>query len=310
VATRPSIGAWVTYGLGTENQNLPGFIAIGPGPLIEGARQYGAGFLPAAYQGTFVSDLHHPIRNLKNNRVDADRQRQELDVLKRLNNLHSKARAEDNRLNARIESFELAFRMQSQAPDAFDLSRETDAVKARYGIDRKETETFGRQCLLARRLVERGVRFIQLYHTTGGFQPWDQHSDLKGGHGRNALATDRPIAGLLEDLEARGLLDDTLVIWGGEFGRTPAAEGTNGRDHHPFGFSMWLAGGGVRGGMAYGATDEFGWDAVENPVHVHDLHATILYLLGLDHEKLTYRHTGRDYRLTDVYGKVVKGIVA
>ncbi len=310
VATRPSIGAWVTYGLGSENQNLPGFIAIGPGPLIEGARQYGAGFLPAAYQGTFVSDLHHPIRNLKNDRVDPDRQRQELDVLKRLNNLHSKARAEDNRLNARIESFELAFRMQSQAPDAFDLSPETDAVKARYGIDRKETETFGRQCLLARRLVERGVRFIQLYHTTGGFQPWDQHSDLKGGHGRNALATDRPIAGLLEDLAARGLLNDTLVIWGGEFGRTPAAEGTNGRDHHPFGFSMWLAGGGVRGGMAYGATDEFGWDAVENPVHVHDLHATILYLLGLDHEKLTYRHTGRDYRLTDVYGKVVKGIVA
>jgi hypothetical protein len=310
VATRPSIGAWVTYGLGTENQNLPGFIAIGPGPLIEGARQYGPGFLPAAYQGTFVSDLDKPIRNLKNDRVGLDRQRQELDMLKRLNNLHSDARAEDNRLNARIESFELAFRMQSQAPDAFDLSRETDTVKARYGIDRKETETFGRQCLLARRLVERGVRFVQLYHTTGGFQPWDQHSDLKGGHSRNALATDRPIAGLLEDLEARGLLANTLVIWGGEFGRTPAAEGSNGRDHHPYGFSMWLAGGGVRGGMAYGATDEFGWDAVENPVHVHDLHATILYLLGLDHERLTYRHTGRDYRLTDVYGNLVKKIVA
>lgn len=310
VATRPSIGAWVTYGLGTENQNLPGFVAIGPGPLIEGARQYGAGFLPATYQGTFVSDLQNPIRNLKNSVVGADRQRQELNALKRLNNLHSADRAEDSRLSARIESFELAYRMQSQAPDAFDLSRETDAVKHRYGIDRKETETFGRQCLLARRLVERGVRFVQLYHTTGGFQPWDQHSDLKGGHAKNALATDLPIAGLLEDLKARGLLDDTVVIWGGEFGRTPTAEGSNGRDHHPYGFTMWLAGGGVRGGMAYGATDEFGWDAIENPVHVHDLHATILHLLGLDHEKLTYRHTGRDYRLTDVYGKVVQAILA
>ena len=182
-----------------------------------------------------------------------------------------------------------------QAPDAFDLTRETDRVQQLYGIDRKETETFGRQCLLARRLVERGVRFVQLYHTTGGFQPWDQHSDLKGGHAKNALATDRPIAGLLEDLRARGLLDDTLVIWGGEFGRTPAAEGTNGRDHHPYGFTMWLAGGGVRGGMTHGETDEFGWDAVQDRVHVHDLHATILHLLGLDHEKLTYRHAGRDY---------------
>lgn len=309
VATRPSIGAWVTYGLGTENQNLPGFIAIGPGPLIEGARQYGSGFLPATFQGTFVSDLQNPIRNLKNDRIDPDRQRQELEALKRLNNLHSESRAEDSRLNARIESFELAYRMQSQAPDAFDLSRETNAVKARYGIDRKETDTFGRQCLLARRLVERGVRFVQLYHTSGGFQPWDQHSDLKGGHAKNAMATDLPIAGLLEDLRARGLLNETLVIWGGEFGRTPAAEGANGRDHHPYGFTMWLAGGGVRGGMTYGATDEFGWDAVENPVHIHDLHATILHLLGLDHEKLTYRYSGRDYRLTDVYGKVVKEIV-
>jgi hypothetical protein len=309
VATRPSIGAWITYGLGTENQNLPGYIAIGPGPLIEGARQYGAGFLPATYQGTFVSDSQNPIRNLKSDRVGPGRQREELDALRRLNNLHQVDRTDDSRLNARIESFELAYRMQAQAPDAFDLTRETNAVKARYGIDRKETETFGRQCLLARRLVERGVRFVQLYHTTGGFQPWDQHSDLKGGHAKNALATDLPIAGLIEDLRARGLLEDTLVIWGGEFGRTPTAEGTNGRDHHPYGFTMWLAGGGIRGGMAYGSTDEFGWDAVENPVHVHDLHATILHLLGLDHEKLTYRHSGRDYRLTDVYGKVVKAIM-
>jgi Protein of unknown function (DUF1501) len=309
VSTRPSLGAWVTYGLGTENRNLPGFIAVGPGPLIEGARQYGAAFLPAAYQGTFVSDLSNPIRNLKNLQVSPDRQRSELDALRRLNEMHLARRPDDSRLSARIESFELAYRMQSEAPDAFDISRETDATKRLYGIANAATEVFGRQCLLARRLVERGVRFVQLYHTTGGFQPWDQHSDLKGGHANNAFATDQPIAGLLRDLQARGLLDDTLVIWGGEFGRTPAAQGTDGRDHHPYGFTMWLAGGGVRGGLAYGATDEFGWDAVEDRVHVHDLHATILHLLGLNHEKLTYRHAGRDYRLTDVYGNVVKGIL-
>ena len=310
VATRPSLGSWVTYGLGTENQNLPGFIAIGPGPLIEGARQYGAAFLPAAHQGTFVSDLKDPIKNLKNSTVTPERQRLELDALRKLNELHGAERADDSRLSARIESFELAYRMQVQAPDAFDLTRETDKTQKLYGLDRKETETFGRQCLLARRLVERGVRFVQLYHTTGGFQPWDQHGDLKGGHSKNALATDFPIAGLLKDLKARDLLKDTLVIWGGEFGRTPAAEGTDGRDHHPFGFTMWLAGGGVKGGMAYGETDEFGWDAVQGRVHVHDLHATILHLLGLDHEKLTYRHTGRDFRLTDVSGTPVKAILS
>ncbi len=310
VATRPSLGAWVTYGLGTENQNLPGFVAIGPGPLIEGARQYGAGFLPASFQGTFVSDLRNPIRNLKNDRVSPTRQRRDLDALRRLNDLHREARAEDSRLGARIESFELAYRMQQQAPDAFDLAGETEATRRVYGLDQESTAVFGRQCLLARRLVERGVRFVQLYHTTGGFQPWDQHSDLKGGHTRNALATDRPIAGLLQDLKSRGLLDETLVIWGGEFGRTPTAEGQDGRDHHPYGFSMWMAGGGVRGGMVHGATDEYGWDAVEDRVHVHDLHATILHLLGLDHEKLTYRHSGRDFRLTDVYGNVIKKIIA
>jgi hypothetical protein len=201
--------------------------------------------------------------------------------------------------------------MQSEAPEAFDLTTETETTARLYGLDQPATETFGRQCLLARRLVERGVRFVQLYHTTGGFQPWDQHSDLKGGHEKNATATDRPISGLLRDLKARGLLADTLVVWGGEFGRTPAREGkADGRDHHPFGFTMWLAGGGVRGGLAYGATDEFGWDAVENRVHVHDLHATILHLLGLDHKRLTYRFAGRDYRLTDVYGEVVDGILA
>ena len=310
VATRPSLGAWVTYGLGTENQNLPGFIAIGPGPLIEGARQYGSSFLPASYQGTFVSDLDHPIRNLRKDRPGLESQRQDLDTLRRLNELQLGRRREDSRLSARIDAFELAYRMQVEAPDAFDLSRESEITKRQYGLDQDETRLFGRQCLLARRLAERGVRFIQLYHTTGGFQPWDQHGDLKGGHTKNARATDQPIAALLQDLNARGLLDDTLVVWGGEFGRTPAAQGNDGRDHHPCGFTMWLAGGGVRGGMAHGATDEYGWDAVENRVHVHDLHATILHLLGLDHEKLTYRSSGRDYRLTDVYGNVVKEILS
>jgi len=311
VFSRPSLGSWVTYGLGSENENLPGFMAIGPGPLIEGARQYGASFLPAAHQGTFVSDLDHPIRNLANSKVAAAQQRRDLDALARFNELHRANRADDSRLAARIAAFELAYRMQSEAPEAFDLTSETAATRRLYGLDEPATGVFGRQCLLARRLVERGVRFVQLYHTTGGFQPWDQHSDLKGGHEKNALATDLPVAGLLTDLQSRGLLEETLVIWGGEFGRTPAREGTaNGRDHHPDGFTMWLAGGGVKGGLIHGATDEFGWDAIEGRVHVHDLHATILHLLGLDHERLTYRHAGRDYRLTDVSGTVVRDILA
>jgi len=309
VSSRPSMGAWITYGLGTENQNLPGFVAIGPGPLIEGARQYGASFLPASYQGTFVSDLDNPIRNLKTSSLKTSDPRSQLDALKRLNEIHAAQRAEDGRFAARIASFELAYRMQSEAPEAFDLSGESEATRKLYGIDQNHTAIFGKQCLLARRLVERGVRFVQLYHTTGGFQPWDQHGELKSGHEKNAAATDLPIAGLLQDLKSTGLLEDTLVIWGGEFGRTPAAQGTDGRDHHPYGFTMWLAGGGVRGGMTYGATDELGWDAVENPVHVHDLHATILHLLGMDHERLTYRYAGRDFRLTDVSGKVVDKII-
>ena len=311
VATRPSLGAWVTYGLGTENQNLPGFIAVGPGPLIEGARQYGAAFLPAAYQGTFVSDLKNPIRNLKNAQVSPDRQRRELDALRRLNEMHldqPRRTTAGSVPGSNRSSSPIACRARHPMPSTSRARPRRPSVCT--GSATTATDVFGRQCLLARRLVERGVRFVQLYHTTGGFQPWDQHSDLKGGHARNALATDRPIAGLLQDLQARGLLEETLVIWGGEFGRTPAAEGTDGRDHHPYGFTMWLAGGGVRGGLAYGATDEFGWDAVEDRVHVHDLHATILHLLGLNHEKLTYRHTGRDYRLTDVYGNVVKGVIA
>ncbi len=309
VLSRPSLGSWITYGLGTENQNLPGFIAIGPGPIIEGARQYGASFLPATYQGTFVTNLAEPLRNLHSG-VSQDQQRRELDALASLNSLHREQRADDDRLRARVASFELAFRMQAEAPEAFDLTGESPATNNAYGVDRPETATFGRQCLLARRLVERGVRFVQLYHTTDGFQPWDQHSGLKAGHDKHALATDLPIAGLLADLKKRGLLEDTLVIWGGEFGRTPTAEGKDGRDHHPFGFSMWLAGGGIRGGMTYGATDELGWDAIEDRMHVHDLHATILHLLGLDHQRLTYRFAGRDFRLTDVHGNVAKKIIA
>ena len=309
VFSRPSVGAWVTYGLGTENQNLPGFVAIGPGPIIEGARQYGASFLPAAYQGTLISNPAEPLRNLASTQVNRVRQRRELDALSQLNKLHRDQWDNNDAQSARMESFELAFRMQTEAPEAFDLSGETLATNHQYGVDRPETEQFGRQCLLARRLVERGVRFVQLYHTTGGFQPWDQHSGLKAGHEKNALATDRPIAGLLTDLKARGLLQDTLVVWGGEFGRTPTAEGKDGRDHHPFGFTMWMAGGGVRGGMAFGATDEFGWDAIENRMHVHDLHATMLHLLGLDHESLTYRFAGRDFRLTDVHGRVAHEII-
>ena len=309
VFSRPSMGSWILYGLGTVNDNLPGFIAIGPGPIIEGARQYGSGFLPATYQGTFIRDLQEPIRNLKNHHSTASQQRLDLDALRALNELHRASRLEDSRLNARIKSFELAFRMQMEAPEAFDLAREGPRTQRLYGLDNEKTAVFGRQCLMARRLVERGVRFVQLYDTTGGFQPWDQHGELKSGHEANALRTDRPIAGLLRDLKQRGLLEETLVIWGGEFGRTPAAQG-DGRDHHPYGFTMWLAGGGVRGGMRYGKTDDLGWDAVEDRMHVHDFHATILHLMGLDHTALTYRFAGRDYRLTDVFGEVATGIIA
>ena len=310
VSSRPSLGSWITYGLGTENRNLPGFVAIGPGPIIEGARQYGASFLPATYQGPCVSSMDQPLKNLGSS-VGPSQQRRELNSLLRLNELHRTRREDDSRLNARIDSFELAYRMQTAAPEAFSLAGETAETGKLYGLDQPATELFGKQCLLARRLVERGVRFVELYHTTGGFQPWDQHSDLKGGHEKNAMATDLPIAGLLKDLKQRGLLDETLVLWGGEFGRTPAREGTaNGRDHHPYGFTMWMAGGGIKPGIVYGATDEYGWDVVEKPVHVHDLHATILHLLGLNHEHLTYRFAGRDFRLTDVYGEVVSGILA
>ena len=312
--SRPSMGSWLLYGLGSENQDLPGFVVLSPAQPAQGAPLWGSSFLPAAYQGTLVSDLKTPVANLGNPRFSTAQQREQLDVLAQLNQLHAAQREEDSRLSARIASFELAFRMQAQAPEAFDVERESPETKKLYGLDDPVTETFGRQCLMARRLSERGVRMVQVYHTATSkrtsCQLWDQHSGLKTELPNNCAAVDKPIAGLLRDLKARGLLQDTLVVWGGEFGRTPTAEGDNGREHHPFGFTMWLAGGGIKGGIVHGATDEFGWNATENPVHVHDLHATILHQLGLDHEKLTYRYSGRDFRLTDVSGKVVREILA
>jgi hypothetical protein len=312
--SRPSMGSWLTYGLGSENQNLPGFVVISPAQPAQGAPLWSSSFLPAAYQGTLVSDLRNPIADLANPLLPRDRQRRQLDTLKQLNELHKAAREEDTRLSARIESFELAFRMQSRAPEAFDVEGESEETKKLYGIGDGPTDIFGRQCLMARRLSERGVRMVQVYHTQtdkrSSCQLWDQHSGLKTGLRENCLATDKSIAGLLKDLKGRGLLDDTLVVWGGEFGRTPTAEGADGREHHPFGFTMFLAGGGIRGGMTYGATDEFGWHAIEDRVHVHDLHATILHLMGIDHERLTYRYSGRDFRLTDVHGNVVRDMLA
>jgi len=312
--SRPSLGSWLLYGLGSENQDLPGFVVISPSQPAQGAPLWSSSFLPASYQGTLVSDLANPIANLKNPRFTPSQQREQIDTLNQLNAIHLRQREEDSRLSARIASFELAFRMQARAPEAFDVANESEATKKLYGLDDKVTETFGKQCLMARRLSERGVRMVQVYHTTtarrSSCQLWDQHSGLKAELPNNCAAVDKPIAGLLKDLKARGLLEDTLVVWGGEFGRTPTAEGTDGREHHPFGFTMWLAGGGIRGGLAFGATDEFGWHAVENKVHVHDLHATILHLMGINHEKLTYRYSGRDFRLTDVSGKVVTEILA
>jgi hypothetical protein len=305
--SRPSLGSWVSYGLGTENQNLPSFVVSAPAPPFQGAPLWSSSFLPAQFQGTWVRDAAHPIADLKPT-GELARQRTKLDFLREMNDRHKQDRLNQSTLHGRIESFELAFRMQAAAPEAFDLSRESAATQAAYGLDQKPTEVFGRQCLLARRLVERGVRFVQLYDTgTGG---WDHHGDIRNSLPARCRGVDQPIAALLQDLKQRGLLQDTLVVWGGEFGRTPTAEGADGREHHPFGFTMWLAGGGIQGGMTFGTTDEFGWHAVENKVHVHDLHATILHLMGLDHERLTYRYGGRDYRLTDVHGRVVRDVLA
>ncbi len=311
--SRPSLGSWLTYGIGSENQNLPGFVVISPARPSQGAPLWSSSFLPAAYQGTLVSDLSNPIANLTNGSFSREAQRAQLDALQQINMLHQAKREEDSRLNARIESFELAYRMQSQAPEAFDMKSESAETLKAYGVGEPATDIFGRQCLMARRLVERGVRVVQVYHTQtskrSSCQIWDQHGGLKTELPLNCSASDQPVAALIKDLKARGMLEDTLVVWGGEFGRTPTAEGTDGREHHPFGFTMFLAGGGVKGGITYGATDDFGWHAVENRVHVHDLHATILHLMGIDHEKLTYRYSGRDYRLTDVHGKVIRGLL-
>lgn len=311
---RPSMGAWVTYGLGSENENLPSFLTICPTLAHGGVNNWGAAFLPAWTQGTPIGNASVPseraaVRHIHPG-VDVKQQRKQLDLLGEINREHFVRNGAAPELEGRIHAFELAFRMQMEMPEAQDISGESDVTKRLYGLDDPVTANFGRQCLLARRFVERGVRFVQVTHSDGEVQ-WDQHGNLRKGHAKNALEVDKPIAGLLRDLKGRGLLEDTLVLWGGEFGRTPVSQGgRDGRDHNPEGFTMWLAGGGVKSGMAYGATDEHGWFAVENKVHIHDLHATILALLGLDHEQLTFRHAGRDFRLTDVHGHVVRGIFA
>ena len=307
--SRPSLGSWLTYGLGAENQNLPSFVVVSPAAVFQGAQLWASSFLPSAYQGTLVRDLNHPIENLDDPTGTLDRQRAKLDALRKLNDLNKAGSEIEGQLDARIASFELAFRMQREAPEAFDLSRETATMHQMYGTDQPESELFGKQCLLARRLVERGVRFVHLFNAPVN-NTWDQHGNLKEDLPKRCRAVDQPIAALLNDLKARGLLEDTLILWGGEFGRTPTAEGTNGREHHPFGFTMWLAGGGIRGGIVHGATDDYGWHAVQDKVHVHDLHATILHQMGFDHTRLTYRFGGRDYRLTDVFGNVVREIIA
>jgi Protein of unknown function (DUF1501) len=307
---RPSFGSWVTYGLGSENQNLPGFIAMCPGgyPIVA-TQNWRAGFLPGAYQGTYIDTKHTEIQklieNIQNGNLPLDEQRKQLDFAQRLNRRHLETRAFDPQLEARIQSFELAYRMQSEAAEAFDISREPQAIRDAYTSGLQ-----GRQLLITRRLLERGVRFVQVW--SGAGQPWDNHDNLEKQHRQLATDWDAPIAAFLTDLKQRGLLDSTLVMWGGEFGRTPVAElpALNGRDHNHYGFSMWLAGGGARGGYVHGATDDFGFAAVTDKVHVHDLHATLLHLLGFDHTKLTYRYAGRDFRLTDVHGRVVKELLA
>ena len=311
---RPSIGSWLSYGLGTENQNLPGFVVLAPRRPVVGPHLWSNSFLPGAHQGMAVNTqdmkVEKLVANLNHPRLTRPEQKEQLDLLASLNKLHAERRDRDAALDAQIRAMEVAFAMQTEAADAFDIDREPPHVRAMYG-----DTLFGRQCLLARRLSERGVRFVQAYYLTpGGNQPWDTHANNDDGHRKLCADSDKATAALLTDLRQRGLLDDTLVIWGGEFGRTPYAQpndkGKHGRDHHHTAFSMVLAGGGVRGGLTYGASDEVGMHAVENRVHVHDLHATVLHLLGIDHEKLTYRYSGRDFRLTDVHGEVVKGIIA
>jgi hypothetical protein len=306
---RPSLGAWTLYGLGTENENLPGFVTITPSGASGGAQNYGSSFLPAIYQGTRIGVEGRPlagaeIRNLKSPLAPAV-QRAELDLVQRLNRERLRRDVFNPAVEGVIESYELAFRMQREMPQVMDLTGESEATQKLYGLDDEATADFGRKCLLARRLVEAGVRFVEISHGD-----WDQHTNLTAALGANCHSVDQPIAALLTDLKERGLLKDTLVIWGGEFGRTPHAQGNDGRDHNNKAFSLWMAGGGVKAGYAHGETDDYGYEAVIDPVHIHDLHATILHLLGLDHERLTYRYAGRDFRLTDVHGHVVKQIVS
>jgi hypothetical protein len=308
---RPAMGSWITYGLGTENSNMPGFLTICPTQSHGGANNFGSAFLPAPYAGTAIGSVGIPARDARipfitNTETPRAIQRKEIDHSQKLNRQQLALTGPDRALEGRIESFELAFRMQAEAPELQDLGQESEATKKLYGLDNPITEDFGRQCLMARRFSEKGVRFVQVSHT----YKWDQHEHLKRDHAQNAAEVDKPIAGLLQDLKSRGLLEDTLVLWGGEFGRTPTAQGSDGRDHNPEAFTMWMAGGGVKAGLSYGATDDYSYYSVENKVHFHDLHATILHLLGLDHLKLTYKYAGRDFRLTDVHGHVVKGILA
>ena len=314
---RPSVGSWLTYGLGTENENLPAFIAMCPGGYpIQESQNWQAGFLPGIYQGTYVDTKHREVEKLiehiRNPSTSANAQQRQLNLLRELNQAHLNERGADAALEARIESFELAFRMQSEASEAFDISREPESIRKMYGRG-----TQARQILIARRLLQRGVRYVQVWHGQG--QPWDNHDDIEKNHRKLARQCDQAIGALLKDLKQQGMLDDTLVIWGGEFGRTPTVElpkeganqgKINGRDHNHHGFTMWLAGGGIKGGTVYGATDEFGFQAVEKRMHVHDLHATMLHLLGFDHEQFTYRYAGRDFRLTDVHGRVIHDILA
>lgn len=306
---RPSVGAWVTYGLGTENSDLPGFISISPPSRVGGAQNYGSSFLPAVYQGTPVGALGKPIKeaslqNLSNDRLNSQQQRQQLDLVQSLNKDLRDRKPSNPELEGVIESYELAFRMQSAVPYVMDIMKETKPTLDAYGIGKGVTDDFGRQCLLARRFAEAGVRYIELTHSS-----WDQHGNLKKNLAGNCRKTDQPIAALLNDLKERDMLKDTLVVWGGEFGRTPHVKKDDGRDHNSAGFTFWMAGGGVKGGMNYGATDEHGIKAVENRVHFHDIHATMLHTLGLDHEKLTFNYSGRDFRLTDVYGNVLQDIL-
>ncbi|MBE7495992.1 MAG: DUF1501 domain-containing protein [Verrucomicrobiaceae bacterium] len=311
---RPSMGSWISYGLGTENTDLPAFITICPTLAHGGVNNWGSGFLPAWTQGTPLGNAsvaadQAVVRHIRNERLSPALQRMQLDFAADLNRSHLETTGANSALEARIDSFELAYRMQTSMPELQDITGETEATRKLYGLDDPVTANFGRQCLMARRFAERGVRFVQVTHSDA-FVQWDQHGDLLKGHTKNAAEVDKPIAGLLRDLKSRGLLHDTLVLWGGEFGRTPTAQGTDGRDHNPHGFTMWLAGGGVKSGIAHGATDDYGYYAAENKVHIHDLHATILHLMGLNHEKLTYRYAGRDFRLTDIAGEVVHDIIA